>query len=73
MDSATAIQPNVIGPAEQCVDVDKQLQAKGFKLGAIRPPTVPANSSRLRITLSAAHSREQVDSLLNALQEVLCH
>ncbi|MFT6758519.1 MAG: 8-amino-7-oxononanoate synthase, partial [Chitinophagales bacterium] len=45
--------------------------AKGFWVSAIRPPTVPAGGARLRITLSAAHSKEQVEQLLQALAELM--
>ena len=44
-----------------------QLREQGILVGAIRPPTVPAGSARLRITLTAAHSSEQVQQLLDAL------
>jgi len=69
MPSTTAIQPIKIGGATACMNIAAQLQAKGFLLGAIRPPTVPVNSARLRITLTAEHSFAHVDSLLQALVE----
>ena len=47
--------------------ISAQLRAQGILVGAIRPPTVPAGSARLRITLTAAHSSEQVQRLLDAL------
>ncbi|NIR28930.1 MAG: aminotransferase class I/II-fold pyridoxal phosphate-dependent enzyme, partial [Gammaproteobacteria bacterium] len=43
---------------------------RGVLIGAVRPPTVPAGGARLRITLSAAHTPEQVDYLLQVLDEV---
>jgi 8-amino-7-oxononanoate synthase len=46
------------------------LLERGILVTAIRPPTVPAGSARLRITFSAAHSEEHVDRLLEALQEL---
>lgn len=70
MPSTTAIQPIVMGSAEAALQASRQLEAKGFWVAAIRPPTVPAGTSRLRITLSAAHTDAQLDSLLNALGEV---
>lgn len=70
MDSSTAIQPILAGTAEQVMAIASQLEDKGFLVGAIRPPTVPEGSSRLRITLSAAHSVDQVDSLLQTLSEM---
>jgi len=47
--------------------VGEQLRAKGFLVGAIRPPTVPVGSSRLRITLCAEHSEQEVNQLLDAI------
>jgi len=67
MASGSAIQPLLVGDASRAVALSERLRAQGFLIGAIRPPTVPAGTSRLRITLSAAHSAEQVDSLLEHL------
>jgi 8-amino-7-oxononanoate synthase len=67
MNSASAIQPLQLGDARRAVDLSEQLRERGLLIGAIRPPTVPAGTSRLRITLSAAHSPEQVDRLLEQL------
>jgi 8-amino-7-oxononanoate synthase len=67
MESSSAIQPLLVGTAERAVGLSERLRERGFLIGAIRPPTVPANTSRLRITLSAAHSEEQVDQLLEQL------
>ena len=67
MNSATAIQPLLIGSTEKTMDASRQLFEKGFFITAIRPPTVPKDTSRLRITLTAAHSEEHVDRLLDAL------
>jgi 8-amino-7-oxononanoate synthase len=69
--SQTAIQPVLLGSAKVTLDVAKRMQQKGFLVGAIRPPTVPVGTSRLRITLSAAHSEQQVDELLAVLSVVL--
>ncbi len=71
MPSITAIQPLMIGDSEQALKISDALLDKGFLISAIRPPTVPANSARLRITLSAAHKQQQVDALLIALSEVM--
>jgi 8-amino-7-oxononanoate synthase len=68
--SHTAIQPLLIGDAGTALRWSEQLAARGIWISAIRPPTVPANSARLRITFTAAHSEEQVDRLLIALSEV---
>jgi 8-amino-7-oxononanoate synthase len=67
MASSSAIQPLLVGDASQAVQLSERLRAKGLLIGAIRPPTVPVNTSRLRITLSAAHSEAQVDQLLEQL------
>jgi len=67
MDSCSAIQPLLVGAAGKAVALSRRLREQGYLIGAIRPPTVPAGTSRLRITLSAAHSEEQVDRLLDAL------
>ena len=65
--SATPIQPVVLGSAAAAVAAQQHLEAAGFLVIAIRPPTVPAGSARLRVTLSAAHSEAQVDALVDAL------
>ncbi len=70
MPSGSAIQPIVVGDADKALEMSALLREKGFWVAAIRPPTVPANTARLRITLSAAHTEQQVDQLLRALIEV---
>jgi 8-amino-7-oxononanoate synthase len=67
MDSDSAIQPLLVGDAARALTLSGQLRQQGLLIGAIRPPTVPAGTSRLRITLSAAHSEQQIDRLLDAL------
>lgn len=69
MDSFTPIQPILIGNAGQAVRLSQMLREHGLLVTAIRPPTVPAGSARLRVTLSAAHSAAQVQLLLNALAQ----
>lgn len=71
MPSSTAIQPILIGENAQALAISQQLEAMGILITAIRPPTVPINTARLRITLSAAHTQQQVDFLLNALNQVV--
>lgn len=68
-DSATPIQPLIVGDEERALALSQALQEHGFLVGAIRPPTVPAGTSRLRITLSAAHTQAQVDGLLESLAQ----
>lgn len=67
MVSGSAIQPLLLGDAARAVALSERLREQGFLISAIRPPTVPAGTSRLRITLSAAHSAEHVDRLLEQL------
>ena len=67
MASNSAIQPLRVGDATQATAMSQTLRERGLLIGAIRPPTVPPGTSRLRITLSAAHSPQQVDRLLEEL------
>ncbi len=69
--SQTAIQPLIIGDEKQAVRISQQLFDAGFLVTAIRPPTVPKGTSRLRITLSARHSRAHIDALTAALPALL--
>lgn len=71
MDSFSPIQPIIIGSESKTLAIAERLAARGILIVAIRPPTVPAGSSRLRITFSAQHSRAHVDLLLVALAEVM--
>ena len=68
--SPTAIQPILIGPNDEALRVAAGLYAKGLWVPAIRPPTVPANTARLRVTLSAAHTHDEVARLAAALNEL---
>ena len=70
IESSTAIQPIVIGSNEDALLVAEALYKKNIWVPAIRPPTVPAGTARLRITLSASHTRDQIDQLINAISEV---
>ena len=67
MPSITAVQPLVIGSNHAAVGLSEHLQKLGFLVPAIRPPTVPKNTARLRISLSAAHSEDDVIQLANAI------
>lgn len=69
LDSPTPIQPVLVGSNARALMLSALLKAKGIMVGAIRPPTVPAGTARLRITFSAAHTEAQVDRLLDALAE----
>lgn len=67
MPSTTPIQPILAGSAEQALAWSSRLEQRGILVSAIRPPTVPEGSARLRVTFSANHSDEQLDRLLDAL------
>ena len=66
-DSHTAIQPVIIGDTKTAVEASEKLLAQGIHITAIRPPTVPEGSARLRITFSAAHKLAHIDKLVAAL------
>lgn len=70
MNASTAIQPLLIGDDGLALQWQAKLREAGFWISAIRPPTVPAGTARLRITFTAAHQREDVDALLQALKAV---
>jgi 8-amino-7-oxononanoate synthase len=69
--SPTAIQPIVVGSAERALDAAASLHERGYLVPAIRPPTVPEGTSRLRVSLSAAHPRDEIDGLAVALAQCL--
>jgi 8-amino-7-oxononanoate synthase len=69
--SDTAIQPLVVGDAARALEVSARLREDGFLVPAIRPPTVPEGTSRLRISLSAAHTAADVAALVAALSRAL--
>lgn len=66
-DSNTPIQPLLVGESGAALRLAERLRGRGVWVSAIRPPTVPVGTARLRITLSAAHREEDVDRLLDAL------
>ena len=71
-DSETPIQPVLIGDNARTMAAAHHLREHGFWVGSVRPPTVPLGTARLRVTLSAAHTSEQVAQLashVNALEE----
>jgi len=69
MPSETAVQPLVVGSNHDVLRLSEYLQAQGILVPAIRPPTVPVNTGRLRISLSAAHSEEDVLKLAHAINQ----
>jgi 8-amino-7-oxononanoate synthase len=66
-DSNTPIQGLLLGEAATALAASRALEARGILVTAIRPPTVPAGSARLRLTFSATHRESDVDILLDAL------
>jgi 8-amino-7-oxononanoate synthase len=58
----------IIGDNARALRLSEQLYAKGILISAIRPPTVPENTARLRITFSADHEEQDVDTLLSQLE-----
>jgi 8-amino-7-oxononanoate synthase len=73
MPSITPIQPVIIGEDKQALEIGARLEQQGILVGVIRPPTVPKNTARLRITFSAAHTEQDVDRLLVALEQAYAH
>lgn len=70
MDSRTAIQPLQVGDNATTTTLGQALMARGLWVGAIRPPTVPAGTARLRICLNAAQDRAEIDLLLHTLADL---
>lgn len=69
--SPTAIQPLIVGDNQRALQLAAALYERGLWVPAIRPPTVPAGTARLRISLTAAHQPAQVASLVDALRELV--
>ncbi|MEW5755021.1 MAG: 8-amino-7-oxononanoate synthase [Pseudomonadota bacterium] len=70
MDSTTPIQPLLVGSSEKAMAMSQSLLEHDILITAIRPPTVPEGSARLRITFSAEHTEQQIDRLLLALEAI---
>ena len=70
-DSCTAIQPLVLGDVDTTLLVADKLKQLGLWVGAIRPPTVPKGSARLRMTITAMHTRDDIDRLVDGLSTSL--
>jgi len=71
IDSSTAIQPVLIGPAARTMEISRLLWEAGLFVQGIRPPTVAEGTCRLRVTLSAAHAPEDLERLVDALAQAL--
>ncbi|WP_300429027.1 8-amino-7-oxononanoate synthase [Candidatus Thioglobus sp.] len=69
--SHSAIQPLIIGDGEKALKISQALFEQGFYVGAIRPPTVPKGTERLRITLNANHTQSQIEQLLACIKNAL--
>jgi 8-amino-7-oxononanoate synthase len=69
MPSETSVQPLVVGGNLEALALSEYLQTLGILVPAIRPPTVPLNTARLRISLSAAHSLDDVKALIDAIHQ----
>lgn len=70
-ESHTAIQPLIVGESDKALQLSEKLLQQNILVGAIRPPTVPNNTARLRITLSAAHTESDIEQLLDVLHAAL--
>ena len=68
--SSSPIQPIIVGDAGQAVSLSRALEERGVLITAIRPPTVPEGTSRLRLTITAAHTEADIDQLLQSLADV---
>ncbi|MFI4954312.1 MAG: 8-amino-7-oxononanoate synthase [Gammaproteobacteria bacterium] len=69
MPSNTPIQPIVLGDNEKVMKIQNHLRERGILVAAIRPPTVPAQTARLRISLNVGHSKQDIDRLIDALKK----
>jgi 8-amino-7-oxononanoate synthase len=70
MPSDTPIQPILVGDAGEAMKLSARLWDAGIQVTAIRPPTVPPGTARLRVTLSAAHAERDVDIVLTTLENL---
>lgn len=70
-ESKTPIQPLIVGSDEQAVAISQALLDEGILVQAIRPPTVPEGTARLRITFSASHTEQQVNQLIESLHKII--
>src|SRR5690606_23180873 len=73
LDSSTPIQPVIVGDNAQAMAAAQALHELGYWVPAIRPPTVPAATARLRVTLSAAHATADVEHLAQAINRIAKH
>lgn len=71
LDSDSPIQPLVIGEDQMAMDISELLREQGIWVSAIRPPTVPQNTARLRMTITAEHTTKMIDQLIIALEKAM--
>jgi glycine C-acetyltransferase/8-amino-7-oxononanoate synthase len=69
--SQSPILPLIVGDATKCMEFSERLLARGVFAQGIRPPTVPVGTSRLRTTVMATHTRDQIDGALKIFKEVI--
>jgi 8-amino-7-oxononanoate synthase len=69
--ATSSIVPVIVGDSQRALALSQMLQTRGFLVGAIRPPTVPLGTSRLRVTFSAAHDDDDIRALASALRSCL--
>jgi 8-amino-7-oxononanoate synthase len=69
IDSSSQIQPFIIGDANKSLEVSNALYEKKLLVSAIRPPTVPKDTSRLRISITATHNKDQIDLLVKSIKD----
>ncbi|RKX59095.1 MAG: 8-amino-7-oxononanoate synthase [Thermodesulfobacteriota bacterium] len=67
----TPIIPLIVGEAEKALKLSERLFEEGFFIPAIRPPAVPKGSARLRITVSAMHTKKEINKLLNTIKKLI--
>lgn len=67
--SSSAIQPIIIGESKRALQIAEKLNQAGMIVTAIRPPTVPVGTARIRITLSAQHTKQHIDQLISACEQ----
>ncbi|TWT64636.1 aminotransferase class I/II-fold pyridoxal phosphate-dependent enzyme [Allorhodopirellula solitaria] len=73
LESGIPIVPLIVGSDQRAVDLSRRLGEQGYYVPAIRPPTVPEGTARLRLSLSAAHQQEHVDALIDTVIGILKH
>ena len=71
MPSTSAIQPLLVGDESSCLTLGEKLRQQGFWVGVIRPPTVPQNQCRLRITITREHTEPQIKQLVTTLAKLI--